>query len=258
MQTAFSFITLAKTMRRMIYILPSVLSMANPVAAISSNSPPNFTLIVPASFDTSVTVKHYRKGQLIFDSPPFRIVTLFPMTEYRGWSRPRHADCPWIVRVYATRNPKVTAAYAKARDGFQADLDEGREFLGLGNSSHVFARFERKHFRWGDAVSFLKTSYQETPDSGFYVPDNSHVTYEVWGVTQDQQYTVVASVCVSHPKLADWPKVRVVKDMEALKQDRDYQLIEECSPNQFQPSLSAFDRVLDSLEIRHASGGKPE
>jgi hypothetical protein len=144
-------------------------------------------LTVPAPFGTSVTIKHYRKGQLVFDSPPFKITTLFPMTEYRGWSGPRTAGHPWEVRVYARLAPKVVAACGKARDGFEADLDEGREFLGLNKSNHVFARFERKHFRWGDAVSFLRSGYQDTPDRGFYVPDNGHLTYEVWGVTRDKQ-----------------------------------------------------------------------
>jgi hypothetical protein len=182
------------------------------------------------------------------------------MMEYHGWWGPRSAGHAWQVRVYATVNPKVVAAYAKARDGFQADLDEGREFLQfaegfrLADPFKTFARFERKHFRWGDAVSFLRSSYQDMPDRGFYVPDNTHLTYEVWGVTRDHQYTVLASVSVSHPKLSDWgPQVRVVKDIETLKQDRDYRLIEGCPPDQFEPSLNAFDRILDTLEIRHTS-----
>jgi hypothetical protein len=175
------------------------------------------------------------------------------MTEYYG--RPtakqagRHA---WQVRVYATLNPKVVAAYAKARDGFEADLNEGKEFFGLGRwaTFETFARFRRKHFRWGNAVSFLHTEYQDGPDRGMYVPDNNHLSYEVWGVTRDRQYTVVASVSVSHPNLANWPKVREVANIEALKQDRDYKLIEACSPERFEPSLTAFDQLIDSLKLK--------
>jgi len=239
-------------------LLSTLLTTWVSCAPILSNSPPNFTLIVPASFGASLTVKHYRKGQDILTSPPFKVTTSVPMTEYRGWYGPSSASHSWAVRVYATLNSKVVAAYGKARDGFEADLNEGREFLGFGDPypHPIFARFERKHFRWGDAVSFFSLSYQDTPDSGVYVPDNGHLIYEVWGVTRDQQYTVVASVSVNHPKLADWgPQVRVVKDVETLKKDRDYQLIEGCPPDQFEPSLNAFDRVLDSLEIQHTSGG---
>lgn len=237
-------------------LLSTLLTMWASCAAVSSNSPPNFTLFVPASFDTSVTVKHYRQGQDVLSSPQFKVATSVSMAEHHGWFGPRSAGHSWTVRVYATLNPKVVAAYNKARDGMEADLNEGREFLGMVNSylHPIFARFEQKHFRWGDAVSFFSLSYQDTPDSGVYVPDNGHLTYEVWGVTRDQQYTVVASVSVSHQKLADWgPQVRVVKDIETLKQDRDYQLIEECPADQFKPSLNAFDRLLDSLEIRNAS-----
>ena len=246
--------------------LPILLSTLLTTSVLcAANSPPNFTVIVPGPFGTSVSIKHYRKGQLIFDSPPFKITTLFPMTEYHGWSGPRSADQPWKVSVYATFDPKVVAAYEKARDGFEADLDEGQEFLQFAEGFRfaepfkTFARFKRKQFRWGDAVSFLRSSYQDMPDRGVYVPDKSHLRYEVWGVTRDQQYTVVASVSVSHPKLADWgPKVREVEDIQALKRDRDYRLIEECPPDQFKPSLSAFDRIVDSLEIQHTSGGENE
>jgi hypothetical protein len=74
-----------------------------------------------------------------------------------------------------------------------------------------------------------------------YVPDNGHLRYEVWGVTRDRQYTVVASMRVSHPKLTKWgPDVRVVKSIDALKQDRDYQHIETYSPKQLEPNLTAL------------------
>lgn len=224
-------------------------------AKSSSKSPPNFRLSVPASFSTPVMVKHYRKGEDMLNQPPFHLITAAPMTEYYG--RPtvdqahRHA---WQVRVYATLNPKVVAAYTKARDGFEAGLDEGQEFLGLGKVATfgVFARFRKKHFRWGDAVSFLHTGYQDGPGGGaMYVPDNDHLSYEVWGVTRDRQYTVVASVHVSHPKLTKWgPEVRIVRNIDALKQDRDYKHIETCSPNEFEPSLTAFDQLVDSLKMQ--------
>lgn len=103
----------------------------------------------------------------------------------------------------------------------------------------------------GRAVSFLS---QFTQDTGIYVPHNGHLTYEVWGVTHDQRFTVVAHVSVSHSKLAGWvaekPELRDARSLSALKKDRDYKLVEKCSPEQFEPSLTAFDRMLDSLVIR--------
>ncbi len=200
------------------------------------------------------------------------------MTQYWGWFGPKDApqadNHSWRVRVYARFSPKVAAAYASATDGFQADLNEAPEFLGLDERSYMYARFEREHFHWGNAVSFFS---QFTQDTAMYVPHNGHLTYEVWGVTPDRKYTVVAHLSVSHPKLADWgPGVRdsresdprydqAVKDaldtnrdfrrageiaMEALKNDRDYKLVETCSPDEFEPSLTAFDKMLDTLVIR--------
>jgi hypothetical protein len=148
--------------------------------------------------------------------------------------------------------PNVVSACAKARDGFEAELNEAKEFFGWSRVAtfDTFARFTRRHFRWGDAVSFLHAEYQDGPDVGAYVPDNGHLDYEVWGITRDRQYTVVASVSVSHPKLAQWPNARTVKSIEALKRDRDYKVIEKCPPQEFEPSLTGFDQLVDSLQIR--------
>jgi hypothetical protein len=232
------------------FVTLALLATGGVRATSSSKSPPSFTLSIPASFATAVTVKNYRKGEDILNSPPFKLITAAPMMEYHGWYGSRAAGHAWTVRVYAALNAKVINADAKARDGFEANLDQGREFLGLGQwkTYRTFARFARKHFRWGDAVSFLTLSYQDAPDRGAYTPDNDHLEYEVWGVTRDRQYTVVASVSVRHPKLANWPKVREVATIEALKQDRDYKLIQACSPKQFEPSLTAFNQLVDSLQ----------
>jgi hypothetical protein len=232
-------------------VTPALLTTGGVGAISSSKSPPNFTLSVPASFATSVTVKRYRKGEDLLNSPPFHLITAGPMTEYHGWYGPRTAGHAWTVRVYAVLNAKAISAYAKARDGFEANLDEGREFHGLGQVATfgTFARFRRKHFRWGEAVSFLHSEYQDGPDRGAYVPDNDHLRYEVWGVTRDRQHTVVASVSVSHPKLANWPDVRVVDSIDALKRDRDYKLIETCSPDEFDPPITAFNRLVGTLKL---------
>jgi hypothetical protein len=62
---------------------------------------------------------------------------------------------------------------------------------------------------------------------------------------------VVAHFSVTHPKLADWgPEVRNARSIDALKRDRDFKLVETCSPDDFEPSLAAFDRMLQSLVVR--------
>jgi hypothetical protein len=215
-------------------------------------APPQVGLAVPRSFSTSVTVKHYRAGEVMMSSPPFSITTAASVTQYHGWFGPRVAEQSdihgWTVRVYASFNKNVAAAFASAKDGYDAKLDESPEFFGRDDRSYMYARFRRKHFRWGQAVSFLS---QGTQDTALYVPHNGHLTYEVWGISADKRYTAVASVAVSHPKLAAWGTgVRDVPSIQALKRDRDYKLIERCKPEEFTPSLTEFDKMLDSLTIR--------
>jgi hypothetical protein len=213
---------------------------------------PQVTLSVPPAFATEVTVKHYRKGQDLSHDPTFHLITVAPLTEYHGWFGPRVADQAnlhgWAVSVFARYSSKVAAAWAAAKDGYEADLSIEPEFFGLNEPSYMFARFQRKHFSWGRAVSFLS---QFTQDAAYYVPHNGHLHYEVWGVIADRKVTVVASVPVSHPKLAAWGSgVRDARSIAALKRDKDYKLVESCSPEDFTPSLTAFDRMLDTLLIR--------
>jgi hypothetical protein len=213
---------------------------------------PRVSLSVPPPFATDVTVKHYRSGQDLLHDPTFHLITVAPLTEYHGWFGPRVADQAdihaWTVGVCARYSQKAATACASAKDGYEADLNIEPEFFGLDERAYMFARFEHKRFSWGNALSFLSQTVQEVE---LYVPHNGHLRYEVWGVTPDKRYTVVASLSVSHPKLGDWGEhVRVARSMEALKRDKDYKLVERCSPKQFEPSLTAFDRMLDTLEIR--------
>ena len=83
---------------------------------------------------------------------------------------------------------------------------------------------------------------------------NGYLNYEVSGITADRKYTVTASVAVSHAKLSDRDgrsePPRLYRSTEALMRDRDYKRIARCKPEEFTPSLTAFDAMLDSLRIR--------
>ena len=215
-------------------------------------------LDVPPPFSTEVTEEHYQTGQYLSHDQFYPLITSAPLTRYHGWFGPRDAKQAdrheWTVDVYSSFDPKVAQAYATAKDGFEADLNEGAEFHTGYGPPFMYARFERKHFRWGNGVSFFSQSGQDT---GFYVPNNGHLTYEVWAFTHNHRYTVVAHIGVSHPKLADWgPGVRDARAidpeghdarallksrngkfvgademyMEALKTDPDFKLVETCSP----------------------------
>ena len=213
---------------------------------------PDVNLSVPPPFATEVTVKHYRKGQDLLHDPHYHLITVAPLTEHHGWFGPRAKSQAeihgWTVDVFTRYSQKVAAACTAAKDGYEADLSIEPEFFGLNEPSYMFARFEHKQFIWGHAVSFLSQAVQER---ALYVPHNGHLEYEVWGVTWDRRYTVVAKISVSHPKLDDWGEhVRTAPSMEALKRDKDYKLVEKCSPEEFQPSLTAFDRMLRTLAIR--------
>jgi hypothetical protein len=39
--------------------------------------------------------------------------------------------------------------------------------------------------------------------------------------------------------------------LRALKKDKDYKLIETCSPEEFEPSLKAFDQLVDQVSFEH-------
>jgi hypothetical protein len=217
------------------------------------------------------------------------------MTQYKGaWpmkigsEEDNHA---WAIDVYTGGSPRVAAAYSHAKDGYDADLDEFVDFLErpaspppMGPGQHAlayfFARFERKHFAWGNAVSFFS---QGTQDTSMHTPENGHLWYEVWGVTKDRRHTVVARVAVGHPKLeAGGEDVRDVvernpdferasndadkrndselisklrdeamrKEMAELNNHPHTKLIESCNPDEFEPSLTSFDRMVDSLVVQ--------
>lgn len=221
-------------------------------AAAPLSRAPEINLEVPTAFGTEVTRKSYSQGKDLLHDEIDHLITVAPMSEYHGWfgskTAPQASEHSWSVRVYARFSPKTAAAYTSARDGFQADLNEEPEFLGSSNRSYMYARFEHKQFPWGNAVSFFS---QFTQDTATYVPHNGHLTYEIWGVTLDHKYTVIARLSVSHPKLAAWgPKVRDAGSITALKQDRDFKLVEACSPKEFTPSLTSFEHMVASLHIQ--------
>lgn len=220
-----------------------------------SPDPPKFDLAVAPPFSRSDRVERYRAGEVTLNSPVFRFITTAAVTTQYGGFGPRterQSDSHgWSVKVYATFNKKVAAAYASTKDGYQLGIDEG---LGLETSdwgSYMVARLRRKQFSWGNAVTFLS---QFSQDTLLAAPHNGRLEYEVWGVTADRKYTVVARISVSHPKLPDSEDdpelVRLVRTIGALKRDPDYKRIERCKPEEFTPSLTAFDQMLDSLTIR--------
>ena len=91
-----------------------------------SLDPPKFELAVPPPFSSDVSVRRYRVGEDILNSPPYSLIPTAPMTEYHGWFGPRTAKQGdihgWTVQVYATFSKKVAAACTGSTERLEADL----------------------------------------------------------------------------------------------------------------------------------------
>lgn len=265
-------------------------------ATTPTAQPPTVKLDVPAEFGRSLVVNHFRTGEDVLHIDWNPTGAQAPMTQYAGkWpAQLKSADenHRWTIDVYSGGNPKVSAAYARAKNGYEADLDEFVDFLlppsppppGYSPPQHAlayfFGRFERKHFHWGNAVSFLS---QGTQDTSIHTPENGHLWYEVWGVTKDRRHTVIARAEVGHPKLEtggedvrgvaerdpafkrrsddawkrnDVPLINKLRQEAAAREEAELRnhphtkLIESCNPDEFEPSLTVFDRIVDSLILR--------
>jgi len=217
--------------------------------------PPKFELSVSPPFSMSGRVERYRAGDVTYKDWSFRFVTTASVTTRYGDFGPQTKGQPnshgWSVKVYATFSEKVAAAYASTKDGYQLRMTDGVKLETSDWGSYMVARLRRKQFRWGHGVTFLS---QFTQDMLLDAPINGRLTYEVWGTTADHKHTVLARISVSHPKLRDGgdrtKPPRLHRTVESVRKDPDYKLIERCKPEEFEPSLTAFDEMLDSLVIR--------
>ena len=214
-------------------------------ATTTLKHPPVFSLNIPPAFGYSTGTKQYHTGDYTLNQPPYVEKAAFPIAKEFGSWGPRPTTniqdtCHlWDIEV-SNRNPaKVLNAYDHAKDGYDANVDE--------EGNYMFARFERKTFPWGKGFSYFT---QYTQDTGVYVPHNGHLTYEIWGATNDGKHVVHATCTVTHHKLDNWPDVRDAGSMENLKQDPDYKLVESCSASDFQPPLTDFDNLVGSLRVK--------
>src|SRR5690242_11516876 len=152
-------------MRRSVHLLLSIALLCGVgCASTEKTSTSDVMLNVPPPFSTQVTKERYQPGQDLLHDQFYHLITRAPLTRYHGWFGPRSARQAdlhgWTVDD--AFDPKVAEAYAKATDGFDANLSEGTEFLTENGPPYMFARFERKQFRWGNAVSFFSQSTQDT------------------------------------------------------------------------------------------------
>ena len=202
---------------------------------------PHANVASDSSVHGVVKTRHFRVGDLVVNSPPYRIAADVPTTFIEGDWLPNHKyplGHAWRISVERRDAAPTALRIAKATKGDDAGLDR------VGN--YMFARFDRKTFSWGRGVSYFTQSSQ---DMGGYPPHNGHLTYEVWGVTNDLRYVIHLRASLTHPKLPTWPDVRTTRSQKELYADRDYLMVSTCPESVFTPSLSSLDALLDTLKI---------
>ena len=210
-----------------------------------STAVPDIDLQITDAFDHKVTCTKFKTGDYLVNSPPYIIKAKVPTSRIKGeWSNPTPAKYPfehrWRIDVECVDATATAQAITKATSGYDARVDR--------DGNYMFARFERKEFKWGKAISYFS---QFSQDTGGYVPHNGHLTYEVWGTTTDNRHIIHLTCSVTHRALEEWgPKVRTTRSMEELHADKDYKLIETCPSFEFEPAMEELDRLLDTLVIK--------
>ncbi len=221
-----------------------IVSMLSSCGSIS-NEVPDIDVQISDAFDHKQTRTKFKTGDYLVNSPPHIIKAKVPTSRIEGeWGNPNPAKYPfdhrWRIDVEFTDATSTAQAIAKATSGYDAGLDR--------EGNYMFARFERKHFKWGKAISYFS---QFTDDTGGYVPHNGGLTYEIWGTTSNNRQIVHLTCSVTHRDLEEWgPNVRTTRSMKELHADKDYKLVETCAASDFEPTLSELDRLLDTLVIK--------
>lgn len=153
----------------------------------------------------------------------------------------------WFVEVYPAPTKMQMDAILTARDAYATDLA-----WTINASPRIMPRFERKHFVWGTAVTFL-VQYQN--DNTDFVPNNGMLCYEAHGISNNGEY-IRARFGVTHPRLTEFgPGVRDYREGGAanptsrIRRDRDYRMVEVAPPKGFEPSLGEIDAFLDTIDI---------
>lgn len=203
----------------------------------SIHSPPNVALTVPPA--GVVERRTFHRGDPLTDGLPYRdfLKARVPMT--------RLSSKGWFIEVERGTSPQVLKAVNTAKDGYDAALG-----WRIASSPILYARFARKTFRWGKAVSFL-VQYQ--CDGGLEVPNNERLTYEIHGIMRDNQFTVRAAFHLTNPLLPNSrPKIYhddPEKADSGMRRDPNYILVEQCSDQAFSPSITEIDAIIDGLKV---------
>jgi hypothetical protein len=106
----------------------------------------------------------------------------------------------------------------------------------------------------GNAVGYF---VQTTENATWPERNNVQLTYEIRGVTNDHQDTIVARFVIRHPLLPDGSNVLGAHgNVRTLTSFPSYKLLEKSSPDSFQPSLKEIQEMVASVAIMKLK--KPE
>ncbi|HEY2710939.1 MAG TPA: hypothetical protein VGI60_00370 [Chthoniobacterales bacterium] len=218
-------------------------------------SRPAARLEVPADFQTAFQQHQFQKDDAVSGKGRVSFTAGVPLTRYQGNWGPITNDIgrnhDWWIDVYAGLSKEILLVCTQAKDGYETPFDDSGDLFspwppelhnGHGGSGYFCARFEQKHFRWGDGISLLSQDVDDTHPPG---PMNGALRYKVWAVSRNHRFTVFANFAVTHPKLDGW-----VAMPDEFEKDPRYILIQSCPADEFQPSLTVVDRMIDSLDFK--------
>ena len=117
-------------------------------SSISSPQSPAATLEIPPSFRKELAIHHFARGEKVVDRGFMEMTALASMTRYEGcWGSCRRSGVlghsSWWIDIYAAGSPRVVAAYARARDGYEANLDEWSDFFSTIEQTGILSRRSR-------------------------------------------------------------------------------------------------------------------
>jgi hypothetical protein len=171
------------------------------------------------------TEKHFRASDLMIRFSPAPEKAGAPTTVLQI----SEGNVEGFIRIRRVQNPKDWEPLPQAPNA----------------GAHVLARKEAKQYSWGSGRSCLAQFTNEAGGSG---PNNEELTYQVSAMTSDHRYSVFGSFRIGHPRLRS-PRFYHVKDWDELASDPGLRIIERAAPDEFRPTMSQLDEVIESVTI---------
>jgi hypothetical protein len=182
-------------------------------------------------------------------APQYRLLTLqgYPVTDHQ--SKPQIFVYP--AADLAAANEYMGQAADKMESFLQTQqVGESLPFLPLINAKQVMhPQTQDLDFKNGKGIRFL-TMYSQ----GLVPINNQELIYTFQGLTGDGKYYIAAILPVTHPKLADDPRVNdLLTGVGSEYQNyisKTASLLDQEPGNSFTPDLSELDALIGSLEVK--------